>query len=179
MRNIRLISIPGILFESVEGGESPTAATAGSAGLDARAWIKNRRIKFYSDANQPYELKATTTELLQDWSVALAPHHRALVPLGFKARLPEGYEAQCRARSGLAWKHGLALVNGIGTIDEDFPDEWACLLENRSTIPFRIEHGMRICQLVISHHASAMFDWIPSRVERTTKRAGGYGSTGT
>lgn len=169
-----------IVFEPLfEGVQPPTCATSGSACLDAVAWIRGRRIACYSESNQPYELAASETELFRnDWSIPLAPGHRTRIPFGFKARLPVGYEAQVRSRSGLAWKFNIVVLQGIGTIDEDYPDEWAVLLENRSRVPFRIEHGMRVCQLAIASTGANLCSWERGVVGQTTDRAGGFGSTG-
>ena len=98
-------------------------------------------------------------------------------PLGFRATLPAGFEAQIRARSGTALKLGLILANGPGTIDPDYTGEWGALVLNASSAAVRIAHGDRIAQLVIARFEVLPF--VAGSVVQTTERAGGFGSTGT
>ncbi len=107
----------------------------------------------------------------------IPPHTTVLVPLGFKARLPAGHEAQIRPRSGTTFKKLLDIPNAPGTIDADFPDEWMVLVRNPTTHPIRIEHGERIAQMVV--HRFEPVAWEEGAVARTTERAGGFGSTGS
>lgn len=113
-----------------------------------------------------------------DAPLTLAPGARALIPTGFAMELPEGYEAQIRPRSGLAFKHGVTVLNAPGTIDADYRGEVKVLLINLGDEPFRIERGMRIAQLVIQpvSHATLIEADELSTSERGT---GGFGSTGT
>ncbi len=113
-----------------------------------------------------------------DAPLTLAPGARALIPTGFAMELPEGYEAQIRPRSGLAFKHGVTVLNAPGTIDSDYRGEVKVLLINLGDEPFRIERGMRIAQLVIQpvSHATLIEADELSTSERGT---GGFGSTGT
>jgi dUTP pyrophosphatase len=108
--------------------------------------------------------------------VTLAPGEKALIPLGFRARLPEGYEAQVRPRSGTSLKTDLVIVNSPGTIDADFPDEWQVPVKNGGTAPLTIKHGERIAQMVLARYEALPFTL--GRVTRSTERAGGFGSTG-
>jgi len=98
------------------------------------------------------------------------------VPLGFKARLPDGYEAQVRIRSSIAFKRGLIIPNGPGTIDADYPDEWMVMLKNDSPRGVVIEHGERIAQIVLGKYE--ILDWELGAVRTSTDRVGGIGSTG-
>lgn len=134
------------------GGQSlPEYATALSAGMDLRASI---------------------TE-----SISLGPLERQLVPTGLFIELPEGYEAQIRPRSGLAFKHGITVLNSPGTIDADYRGEIKVLLVNLSHAPFEINPGERIAQMVIAQHA--VVKWIPVQALGETERgAGGFGHTG-
>ena len=109
-------------------------------------------------------------------SITLAAGEKALFPLGFRARLPEGYEAQVRPRSGTSLKTDLVIVNSPGTIDADYPDEWCVPVKNGGTVPLTVRHGERIAQMVL-----ARFEILPFTrgiVSQTTDRAGGFGSTG-
>jgi len=108
----------------------------------------------------------------------IAPRARALVPTGLKLAIPEGFEAQVRARSGLALKQGLAVANAPGTIDADYRGEVGVILVNLGDAPVRIERGMRIAQLVVAPVVRAR--WVPVKSLDTTARgAGGFGHTGT
>jgi dUTP pyrophosphatase len=106
----------------------------------------------------------------------LEPGCMALIPLGFKARLPDGFEAQVRPRSGATFKKGLDIPNAPGTIDADYPDEWMVIVRNPGRAVIRIEHGERIAQMVL-----ARFEVLPiehGAVGVVTERRGGFGSTG-
>lgn len=113
-----------------------------------------------------------------DESIVLQPMQRVMVPTGFSMAVPIGYEAQIRARSGLSIKHGITIVNGIGTIDSDYRGEVGVLVINLGQEPFKIEHEMRIAQMVIAKYESAV--WVDvKRLDETDRGTGGYGSTGT
>lgn len=113
-----------------------------------------------------------------DAPMTLAPGARALVPTGLAIALPDGFEAQIRPRSGLAFKHGISLVNSPGTIDADYRGEVGVLLVNLGQEPFVIERGMRIAQMVIAQYARAAFSEV-IELPTTARGAGGFGSTGT
>lgn len=131
--------------------EAPAYATALAAGMDLRANIDN--------------------------DIELKPLERTLVPTGLFMELPEGYEAQIRPRSGLAFKHGLTVLNSPGTIDADYRGEIKVLLVNLSNEPFVIKDGERIAQMVIAQHATIRWH-IAETLEDTERSAGGFGSTG-
>jgi dUTP pyrophosphatase len=134
------------------GHALPTYQTISSAGMD---------------------LRATLTE-----PVVLKPLQRALIPTGLYIELPDGYEAQIRPRSGLAFKFGLTVLNSPGTIDADYRGEIKVLLVNLSNEDFTIENGERIAQMVIAKHEQ--ITWEPvEQLGETVRGAGGYGSTGT
>lgn len=109
--------------------------------------------------------------------ITLKTLERAIVPTGFAMALPAGYEAQIRARSGLAAKHGIGLVNGIGTIDADYRGEVGVILVNLSAEPFTITRGMRIAQMVIAPYTQVTFDEVET-LDDTARGTGGFGSTG-
>jgi dUTP pyrophosphatase len=136
-----------------EGLPLPAYETAGSAGMDLRAAVP------------------------EDQPMTLAPGARALVPTGLKIALPLGYEAQVRARSGLALKHGIICPNAPGTIDSDYRGECGVILANIGAEPFVIRRGERIAQLVIAKHERA--DWVEvEELDETARGTGGFGSTG-
>ncbi|MBD0402165.1 dUTP diphosphatase [Flammeovirga sp. EKP202] len=109
--------------------------------------------------------------------IALQPLERKLIPTGLFIELPEGYEAQVRPRSGLAFKHGLTVLNSPGTIDADYRGEVKVLLVNLSNDVFNIEDGERVAQLIVAKHETV--EWEPVEELSSTERgAGGYGSTG-
>ena len=129
----------------------PQYATSQSAGIDLRANLAE--------------------------PVILKPMERKLIPTGLFIELPEGYEAQIRPRSGLALKHGITVLNTPGTIDADYRGEIGVILINLSTEDFKIEHGERICQMVIARHEQA--EWIQvEELNETERGAGGFGHTG-
>lgn len=109
--------------------------------------------------------------------VVLGPGERALIPTGIHIELPEGLEAQVRARSGLAIKHGIGLINGIGTIDSDYRGEIKVPLINWGKENFIIQNGERIAQLVICRYER--IDWVPvDDLSETARGLGGFGHTG-
>ena len=135
-----------------ESGIVPAYETAGSAGMDIRAYLK-----------EPVEL---------------LPGQRALIPTGIYLEIPEGYEVQIRARSGLAIKRGIGLVNGIGTIDSDYRGEIQIGLHNLSAEPYMVQPGERIAQMIIMPYFAPVIEEVTSLTE-TDRGAGGFGSTGT
>ncbi|MGY3215027.1 dUTP diphosphatase [Mucilaginibacter sp. HD30] len=110
-------------------------------------------------------------------SMSLKPLERKLVPTGLYIELPEGFEGQIRPRSGLAYKHGISIVNAPGTIDADYRGEIGVLLVNLSDQIFEINPGDRIAQMVVARHEKV--DWQEVELLTETSRgAGGYGHTG-
>jgi dUTP pyrophosphatase len=147
----------------------PRRATEGSAGYDLCAYLVGRTVKC-SDCRRTWETS------VEDDAFELPVGVTALVPLGFKARLPQGIEAQIRPRSGTTFKKGLQIPNAPGTIDSDFPDEWMVIVRNPTSSPIRIEHGERIAQMVLSRYE--VLEVADGSVSVTTSRVGGFGSTG-
>jgi dUTP pyrophosphatase len=109
--------------------------------------------------------------------VTLKPLERKLIPTGLFIELPEGYEAQIRPRSGLAYKHGISIVNSPGTIDADYRGEIKVLLVNLSAEDFEINTGDRIAQMVVAKHEQVKWQEV-DLLNETTRGAGGYGHTG-
>lgn len=109
--------------------------------------------------------------------ITLPPHGRGLVPTGLSIALPKGYEAQIRPRSGLAFKHGVTVLNSPGTIDADYRGEIKVLLINHGDRPFVIARGERIAQMVIAKHEHVSWN-IVEDLDDTVRGAGGFGSTG-
>ena len=131
----------------------PAYATSGAAGMDLYAAIPD--------------------------TLSLAPGQRALVSTGVQVALPDGYEGQIRARSGLALRHGLALVNAPGTVDADYRDTIGVILINLGHEPVAIQRGDRIAQIVVAPVARVVWEeaaegGLPS----TVRGCGGFGSTG-
>lgn len=135
-----------------KSGHMPEYATAGSAGADLRAY-------------------------LPEGPVTLKPGKRRLIPTGLFVELPEGVEAQVRARSGLSIKHGIGLVNGVGTVDSDYRGEWNVPLINWGQEEYTIHNGDRIAQVVFSRYIQAEFEAADS-IDDTERGAGGFGHTG-
>jgi len=118
------------------------------------------------------DLKANLDEAL-----VLKPMQRLLVPTGIHIELPVGFEAQIRPRSGLAFKHGIGIVNSPGTVDADYRGEIKVLLINFSDVDFLINHGDRIAQMVIAKHEKIKWQQVEILGE-TLRGTGGYGHTG-
>ena len=110
-------------------------------------------------------------------NVTIPPHGRILVGTGLFLEIPEGYECQCRPRSGLALTHGVTLLNSPGTIDSDYRGEMKVLLYNTSDREQHILRGQRICQFVFAPVTLATFE-DADELSETKRGAGGWGSTG-
>ncbi|MGY8916279.1 MAG: dUTP diphosphatase [Flavobacteriales bacterium] len=141
------------------------------------------KIKIINTSNHPlphYEtlasagmdLRASITE-----SITLQPLERTIVPTGLFIELPIGCEAQVRPRSGLAAKKGVTVLNAPGTVDADYRGEIGVILVNLSNVPFTIENGERIAQLVIAKHERAEWTEV-EELSQTERGEGGFGSTG-
>lgn len=129
----------------------PSYETKGSAGMDLRADIES--------------------------DVTLAPFERKLIPTGLYIELPQGYEAQIRPRSGMAYKKGLSCPNTPGTIDSDYRGEIKVILINLSTEEQTIAPSERIAQMVIAKYEQITWQTAES-LEDSERGAGGFGSTG-
>ena len=134
--------------------ELPKYETNGAAGLDLRANIED--------------------------NIIIKPFERVLVPTGIYTEIPIGYEAQIRARSGLSIKHGITLVNAIGTIDSDYRGEWKIPLINLSNEVYTLVDGERIAQVVFSKYEKVEFITVSNEeeLEKSKRGDGGFGSTG-
>lgn len=137
---------------NTSGNPLPGYSTPNAAGMDLRA-----------NLDQPVTLK---------------PMDRKLIPTGLYMELPEGFEAQIRPRSGLALKKGISVLNTPGTIDADYRGEVGIILVNLSGEEFIVEHGERICQMVINRVETIQWNRVES-LEQSERGAGGFGHTGT
>jgi dUTP pyrophosphatase len=118
------------------------------------------------------DMRAFTPE-----EIVIKPMQRLLVPTGLHIELPVGYEAQIRPRSGLAYKHGISIVNSPGTIDADYRGEIKVLLINLSDTDFVVNNGDRIAQMVIAKHETVSWESV-EELSDTARGEGGYGHTG-
>ncbi len=109
--------------------------------------------------------------------VVIAPGKRALIPTGIAVSIPFGYEAQIRPRSGLAWKHGIGLLNAPGTIDSDYRGEIKIIMFNLGEEPFVIRRGMRIAQMIVAQFVPAELK-LTDELDETVRNHGGFGHTG-
>jgi len=134
-----------------ESGMLPEYETEGSSGMDLKAFLAD--------------------------SIRLEPGKRALIPTGISIELPQGYEAQIRARSGISIKHGIGLVNGIGTIDSDYRGEIKVPLINLGDESFIINNGDRIAQMIIASYESVKWNMV-DRLTESPRGEGGFGHTG-
>ena len=161
-----------IVFEALHDDvDPPMRQTALSAGYDLRAYLRTRSVRVIRSAT------GKETPVAANGALRLEPGDVALVPTGFRALVPRGYEAQIRMRSSMAFRRGLILPNAPGTIDADYPEEWLIMMKNDSPRPVVIEHGERIAQVVISPHIAPT--WVAGTVRPSTDRTGGLGSTGS
>lgn len=112
-----------------------------------------------------------------DEPITLKPLERALVPTGLKIELEHGYEAQIRPRSGLSIKHGITLINCVGTIDEDYRGEVCVPVVNLSNNTYTIQPDERIAQMIIARVEQAQIQ-VEVKLTETVRGAGGFGSTG-
>ena len=145
---------PVRVFRLPHAADTPAYGTPGAAGFDLRAAV--------------------------DAPVMIRPGERKLVPTGLVVALPPGTELQIRARSGLALKNGITVVQGVGTIDEDYRGEGGVLLINHGTETFFVNRGDRIAQGVLAAYLKADFLEVDSvDALGRTERNGGFGSTGT
>ena len=135
-----------------KGLNLPAYATALSAGVDLEAAV--------------------------DAPVTLKPGERQLIATGLAMALPEGYEAQIRPRSGLAFKNGVTVLNSPGTIDADYRGEIKVILANLGNEDFTVERGMRVAQMVIAPYTQVAWR-VVEELDETARGAGGFGSTGT
>ncbi|WP_019132429.1 dUTP diphosphatase [Peptoniphilus obesi] len=140
-----------VKIKNISKNEIPKYETDGSAGLDLRANL--------------------------DQTITLKPLQRILVPTGLFIELEKGYEAQIRARSGLAIKNGICLANGIGTIDSDYRGEIKIILINLGDQDFKINSGDRIAQMVITKYEQVEFELV-EQLNETERSDGGFGHTG-
>ena len=131
--------------------ELPAFATASSAGMDLRAFLVS--------------------------DIVIAPGERALVPTGLHMALPVGYEAQVRPRSGLAYKHGVTVLNSPGTIDADYRGDVGVILINHGDKDFHVKSGDRIAQLVVAQYTSFTWEAVTDLPD-TARGEGGFGHTG-
>ena len=129
----------------------PAYETSGAAGMDLRASLEK--------------------------PVIIAPLERKLIPTGLFMELPAGFEAQVRPRSGIAYKHGITVLNSPGTIDADYRGEIQVLLINLSDQAFEIRNGERIAQMIISKHETVQWRET-TELESSIRGAGGFGHTG-
>lgn len=143
------IDVPTVVEE---GANVPFYATDGAAGADVRA------------------------RLVDD--LVLNPGCIAKVPTGLYFEIPEGYEIQVRPRSGMAFKHGVSVLNTPGTIDSDYRGELAVLLINHGKKSFTLSDGMRVAQLILAPVVQAEFREVAA-VGDTSRGAGGFGHTGS
>lgn len=109
--------------------------------------------------------------------IILKPLERALVPTGLKIELEHGYEAQVRPRSGLSIKHGITLINCVGTIDEDYRGEVCVPVVNLSNETYSIQPDERIAQMIIARVEQAEIK-VAVELTETSRGEGGFGSTG-
>lgn len=107
----------------------------------------------------------------------LKPLERFLVPTGLKIELEHGYEAQIRPRSGLSIKHGITLINCVGTIDEDYRGEVCIPVVNISNEEYTIQPNERVAQMVIIKYEQAKLE-VVTELTKTERGEGGFGSTG-
>ncbi|MFT7588973.1 MAG: dUTP pyrophosphatase [Limisphaerales bacterium] len=144
--------MPSIQIINKSDNPIPAYETSAAAGMDLRAFLAD--------------------------PIILQPGMRQLIPTGLFFEIEPGFEVQIRARSGLAIKHGISLVNGPGTIDSDYRGEIGIILINHGELPFEIKSGDRIAQMVMARYERV--EWQErSTLNDTARGTGGFGSTGS
>ncbi len=133
---------------------------------------KNEIPKYQTENSAGVDIRASLDE-----DLVLKAGEFKLVSTGIYLEIPSSYEIQIRARSGLSIKHGIGLVNGIGTIDSDYRGEIKVPLINFSKEDFTIENGMRIAQMVLSKYEKINFEEV-DELSDSERQDGGFGSTG-
>jgi dUTP pyrophosphatase len=133
----------------------------------------NELPKYQTNASAGMDLRANLGD-----PVELGPLERTLIPTGLFISLPDGFEAQIRPRSGLAYKQGITILNSPGTIDADYRGEIKILLVNLSNEIVKINHGERIAQMVVAKHEKVNWQ-VTESLDSSGREAGGFGSTGT
>ena len=160
---------------------APTAAEDLPEGIDFMSKVSVSILRSERAKDFPLPAYATPASAGVDLRaverVVLRPGERALVSTGIGIALPDGYEAQVRPRSGLAWKHGITLPNSPGTIDSDYRGEIKVILLNLGGAPFTIEPGDRIAQMVVAPVSRVEWTEVEA-LDETDRDAGGFGSTG-
>lgn len=141
----------GVKIVLEKGAAVPQYQTKGAAGMDLKAFI-------------PYPMELEASQCLA-------------IPTGIKIRLPEGFEAQVRPRSGLALNYSVTVLNTPGTVDSDYRGEVKVILINHSNKPYVIQPGERIAQMVINKVERCEFE-VVDVLESTERKDGGFGSTG-
>lgn len=147
----RGVMVPVRLLPHGEGLPLPVYMTEHAAGMDLLAAVNEPR--------------------------TIAPGERILIPTGLAISLPVGFEAQVRPRSGLAWKHGVTVLNAPGTIDADYRGEIGVILINHGQEPFVVQRGERIAQLILAPVVRG--EWLPvAELPESHRGKGGFGHTG-
>ncbi|WP_099203194.1 dUTP diphosphatase [Miniphocaeibacter massiliensis] len=129
----------------------PEYATIGSSGMDIKAFL--------------------------DKDITLKPLERKMIPTGLYISIPIGYEIQVRARSGMSIKHGITLVNAVGTIDSDYRGEIGVLAINLSNKEYTIKTGDKIAQMILAKYEIIEFEEVDN-LDETDRNTGGFGHTG-
>lgn len=129
----------------------PKYATEGSAGLDVHAFLEE--------------------------PVIIKPLERKIIPTGLFLEIPNGYEIQVRARSGMSIKHGITLINGVGTIDSDYRGELGIPVVNLSNEEYEIKSGDKVAQIILAKYEHLEFK-LEESLEETDRSDGGFGHTG-
>ncbi len=140
-----------VLIARDDGASLPSYATASSSGMDLRAFL-----------NEPVTLK---------------PLDRALIPTGIRISIPQGFEAQVRPRSGLAFDSGVTVLNTPGTIDADYRGEIKVILINLGNEPFTVRSGDRVAQMIFQRTGRVSWREVKD-LPQTDRGSGGFGSTG-
>ena len=159
------------------------AENASARTIDGILSIPIRRVRGEADKDLPLPRymsgRAAGMDLFAavDENLTILPQEAALIPTGLAVAIPEGFEGQIRARSGLAITHGLAVINAPGTIDSDYRGEIKVALINLGQKQFIIRRGDRIAQMIISRVYRARWD-LRDKLEETDRSEGGFGHTG-
>lgn len=157
---------------------TPKYSTPSSAGLDVRGDFSLFKDTYL--VGDPIGFGCAVLEVDEEWKpskILIPPSGRIMIPTGLYIALPDGYEMQVRPRSGLAFKHGITVMNSPGTIDADYRGECNTILVNSGTESFELEDGERMCQWVCAEVTQVEWEETDTLSE-TERSVGGFGHTG-
>lgn len=172
---LKICFVDDFAKEVYQGGALLKYQTHGSSGIDLRSlgviMPNGESFQLVDQDSKFFDSSSCKTEF------ELLPGASAIVRAGIRASIPTGTEIQIRSRSGLTWRHGVVVLNGVGTIDSDYRGELGCIMFNAFKKSYIIKPGERIAQMVICPVIIPEIQYV-DQLEETERGAKGFGSTG-